>query len=231
VLNPAKHFLLVLGIFPFVAFEISDETTGEAERLTDLGQTFQTYFVKYFSVWSLAFIALLTVILKKMPNKRWLTAGFRTLTALSVAVVLMSILVHELILLYLEPQMTSGSPGSSFPKFLRSPIPPSPPCFLGCLSDVDFRCPRAVFPRIRRACVTFRVELRNAGEDGVAENPLADAMDEHHAPLALANGDLQHPFEVTELEIEHGAVGETAGAVDQLMQVQVHLDQPLLATG
>lgn len=128
VLNPAKYFLLVLGIFlfvasnqgyfdmqDFVAFEIDDEATQEAERLTDFGHAFQTYFVKYFSVWSLAFIALLTVILKKMFSKRWLTAGFRTLTALSVAVVLMSILVLGLILLYLASQMTPGSPGFLFP--------------------------------------------------------------------------------------------------------------------
>lgn len=65
------------------------------------------YFLCYF--------VLLTVILKKMSSKRWLTAGFRTLTALSVAVVLVSILVLGLILLYLASQMTPGSPGSLFP--------------------------------------------------------------------------------------------------------------------
>lgn len=174
VLNPAKYFFLVLGLLLFVAsacgyfdtqnlveFEIGEE---EGEILTDFGNAFQTYFVKYFSVWSLGFsavtsfltwlffrkgrynyiehlvlntytllhpywlfliallignpvaqhgesiyficyCALLTVILKILSGKGWLTVGLRTLTALSVALVLMTIVAFGLILLYLESQM------------------------------------------------------------------------------------------------------------------------------
>lgn len=64
--------MLVLGLFLFVAsnrgyfdtqdfveFDIGEE---EGEILTDLGNAFQTYFVKYFSVWSLGFIALISFL-------------------------------------------------------------------------------------------------------------------------------------------------------------------------
>ena len=63
----------------------------------------------------------------------------------------------------------------------------------------------------------------------MAEDALADAVDEDHAALALANGHLQHALEVAELEVEHGADGKAAGAVDQLVEVQIDLDHVLFA--
>lgn len=71
VLNPAKYFLLVLGIFLFVAsnrgyfelpdlaqIEIQDEVLEGRNILLEMGKAYQMYFVKYFSVWSIGFIAL-----------------------------------------------------------------------------------------------------------------------------------------------------------------------------
>ena len=181
VLNPAKYFVLVVGIVLFVASRqgyfddmsnmINIEINGdvsEEEKVRqveqELAMAFQEYFVKYQNFWSIGTIALtalftwlffikggynylehivlnayvflhsywlfmlallfdkpimdyimpiyflyyfilLIVVLKKMTGKRWFSAIMRSIAAMTVAIVLFTVVVAGLTFWYLKTQI------------------------------------------------------------------------------------------------------------------------------